>query len=251
MRNLKFVLEYDGSRYFGFQRQKKQATIQAAFEEAASRFFNRKIKITAASGRTDTGAHAVHQVVNLKIKTFRTSDQILKGMNHFLPRDIAVRQVTEEVAGFHARYDVKDKTYEYRIWNQEVRSPLLPPDVYHFNRVLDLKAMRRAVCALTGRHDFKAFCGAQGLERGERGKRGTVRTLKKAVILKSGPFIRIRFQADGFLNHMVRNMVGTLLEVGTGKRRAGDIGKILLSGDRRHAGAAVPAKGLVLTEVRY
>ena len=120
MQNIKLVLEYDGSAFFGFQRQPNRPTVQEALEKALSRFFNRKVKIAAASGRTDAGVHAEHQVVNFKIKTDRSPFQIQKGLNALLPSQVAVRSIAKVPPGFHARYSVKSKTYEYRVWNDPV-----------------------------------------------------------------------------------------------------------------------------------
>ena len=245
MRNIKLVLEYDGTGFYGFQRQPNHPTVQAALEEALSKFFNQKIKITAASGRTDTGVHAAGQVVNFKTKTARPLDQIQKGINALLPRSVAVKSIEETKKDFHARYSARSKTYEYRIWNHSVRSPLLAGKVFHVPESLNLAAMRRGAKQLTGRHDFRSFCVTSSA------RENTGRTIKKFEIKNEGELLRFQLEADGFLHHMVRNLVGTLLDMGRGKLDMLGLQKIIIAKDRRRAGATVPAHGLTLLSVTY
>lgn len=248
MRNIKLVLEYDGAPYFGFQRQPRHKTVQEALEKALSGLLNRPVKITAASGRTDTGVHARGQVVNFKTDAPMDGLSLRKGLNALLPRDIAVLSVEEVPASFHARYSARQKTYEYQIWNQAVRSPLRASRAFHVTGPLNLARMRSAARKLIGRHDFRSFCAADpsGKER-----ENTVRTLSRFEVLKKGPLLRVVVTGDGFLYKMVRNLVGTLLEIGSGKMSLEDLDTILKARDRRKAGKTAPAHGLTLISVDY
>ena len=246
MRNLKLILEYDGSAFFGFQRQPDHPTVQEALESALSKLFQKKIKISAASGRTDTGVHAEGQVVNFKIKSKLALLQIQKALNGMLPKEIAVKKIEEVSQDFHARYSVRSKTYEYQIWNDSVRSPLHRHQTYFFSTPLNISRMRKAAKLIEGRHDFRSFCTNGGVVR-----ENTIRTIRRLKILKEDALIKIQIEADGFLYHMVRNIVGSLLEVGGKKMSLEDFKKILEARDRRQAGAMVPASGLTLTKVDY
>ena len=154
------ILEYDGSYFSGFQRQPNRLSVQEALEIALSEFFDRPMKIQAASSRTDAGVHASCQVVNFKTESRRDLAQIQKALNAILPPAIAVKEIEEVPGDFHSRYSVRSKTYEYWVWNHPVRSPLIAARVYHVPHKLDLVKMRRAAGILTGRHDFKSFCAS-------------------------------------------------------------------------------------------
>ena len=245
MRNLKLVLEYDGAGFYRFQKQPDRPTVQAALEEALSKLFNRKMKITSASGRTDTGVHAAGQVVNFKIKTARPLAQIQKGINALLPKTVAVKSIEEAGKNFHARFKARFKTYEYRVWNSPVRSPLLAGKVLHVPEPLNLGAMRKGAKLLSGRHDFRSFCVTASA------RENTVRILKRFEIKKEGNLLSFHLEADGFLHHMVRNLIGTLLEMGRSKLDSRGLQSILAAKDRRKAGATVPAHGLILLAVTY
>ena len=245
MRNIKLILEYDGAGFYGFQKQPDHPTVQAALEEALTQCFNRKIKISAASGRTDAGVHALHQVVNFKTSNPRPLEQIQRGLNAFLPRTIAVKAIEEAKENFHARFGARFKTYEYLVWNHPIRSPLLAGRSFHVPGKLNLQAMRRGAARLKGRHDFRSFCVTSSV------RENTVRTLKRFEIKKEGALLRFRLKADGFLHYMVRNLVGTLLEMGRGKLDLKNFQEILAAKDRRRAGATAPAHGLVLLNVTY
>jgi tRNA pseudouridine38-40 synthase len=247
MRNIKVVLEYNGSAFFGFQRQPGKPTIQEALEKALSKFFNRQMKIASASGRTDTGVHAEGQVVNFKTSGAQNVRQIQKGLNALLPPAIAVKKIKEMPAGFHARYDARSKVYEYRIWNHPFRSPLAAGRVFHVPYTLNISKMRQAAKAFLGKHDFRSFTSISAMKKGS----SCVRTIKRFQIKKEGHLILIRVEADGFLYHMIRNMAGTLLEVGRGKRDAREIASILKRKDRRLAGATAPSEALTLIRVTY
>jgi tRNA pseudouridine38-40 synthase len=247
MRNIKIVLEYNGSMFFGFQKQPGQSTIQEVLEKALSGFFDRKMKISAASGRTDTGVHAEGQVVNFKTSSTHELWQIQKGLNALLPPPVVVKEIQAVAPNFHARYSVLSKVYEYRVWNHPCRSPLIAGRAFHVPYALNLAKMRQASRAFTGKHDFQSFTSVSALKKGT----SCVRTIKRFQIKRQGYLILVHVEADGFLYHMIRNMVGTLLEVGRGKRRAEDIAPILKARDRRLAGVTAPAEGLTLIKVTY
>lgn len=247
MRNIKLVLEYNGSTFFGFQKQPGRPTIQEALEKALSGFFDRKIKIAAASGRTDTGVHAEGQVVNFRVSSDLDIRKIQKGLNALLPSSVVVKEIRKVAPGFHARYSVRSKAYEYRIWNHPCRSPLIAERAFHVPYSLNIAKMRQAAKALLGKRDFRSFTSVSAMKKGS----SCVRTIRRFQIKKQGHFIFIRVEADGFLYHMVRNMVGTLLEIGRGKRRVEDMASILKAKDRRLAGMTAPSEGLTLIRVIY
>lgn len=250
MRNIKLILEYDGSEFSGFQRQPGRPTVQEVLEKALSSFFDRKMKISSASGRTDAGVHAEGQVVNFKVESDKDLNRIQRGLNAHLPKPVVVRSVKEVPAGFHARYSARSKVYEYQIWNSPFRSPLLARSAYHVIFPLDLSAMRKAARFFLGRHDFRSFTSESAVKKGKKTVSFT-RTIKKILLKKQGNLILIRVEADGFLYHMVRNMVGTLLEVGRGKRNPESIKTILKAKNRSAAGEKVPSNGLTLLKVSY
>ena len=245
IRNIKLTLEYDGSGFFGFQRQIDRPTIQAALEEALTRLFNRPMKIAAAAGRTDAGVHAAGQVVNVKTNSRLTPEKIQTALNALLPKDIAVKRAEEAPAKFHARYGAKWKTYEYRILHSKVRSPLLNGRAYRYPRPLDLGKMKRAARLFTGRHDFKAF------QASGSGVKSSVRRIRRFTVRKNGDLICFVIEADGFLYHMVRTLVGTLLEVGRGALGLKELEAMVRRPDRRLVGPTVPAGGLTLLSVSY
>ncbi len=243
MRNIKLTLEYDGSGFFGFQRQKDKPSIQASLEKALSRLFNRPMKIGAAAGRTDALVHARGQVVHFKTDSPIPLEKIQRGLNALLPREIAVKSAEEVPADFHARYGARWKTYEYEVFNSQIRSPLLNGRVYQFPYPLDFGKMKKAAKALVGRHDFKSF-QATGSN-----VRDSIRTVRRLAIERSGKRVRFTVEADGFLYHMVRNIVGTLLEVGRGSLSLKDFSGLLRRPHRPVA--TVPAQGLTLLQVKY
>ncbi len=250
MHNFKLTIEYDGTRYSGWQRQANEPTIQAEIEKALSAMTRTAVTLHGA-GRTDAGVHALGQVANVRCDTRLTPDQILKGLNSLLPPDIAVRECSRVQEDFHARFSAKRKTYRYRILNREVRSAVDRHFSWFIHTPLDLAAMQAAAGRLVGRRDFKAFESA-GSPRAH-----TVRQVSAAEWgheRESGLSI-FRIEADGFLRGMVRNMVrnivGTLVAVGRGKLDPAGVEAILASRDRRQAGPTAPARGLFLVEVHY
>ncbi len=245
MRNFKFILQYEGSRYQGWQRQEStENTIQGKLEKLLQVMCGEKVEVQG-SGRTDAGVHALAQVANAHMDTDMTEREILDYMNRYLPEDIGVLSVQEVPERFHSRLNAKGKTYCYQIINSEI------PDVFRrryahvIEEKLDLEVMKEAAEYLTGTHDFKSFTSAK------KGKKSTVRTVTGIFVEKEGHLIKITYKGDGFLYHMVRILTGTLLEVGLGKRKPEEIPEVLAALDREKAGPLVPAKGLTLVEVRY
>lgn len=255
MRNFRMVLQYEGTRYQGWQRQgSTDNTIQGKLETLLSKMTGQKIEIQGA-GRTDAGVHALGQVANFHADTQMTETEILEYMNRFLPEDIAVISLKEVSERFHSRLNATGKTYCYRVINSAIPHVFDRRYVHVVEQQLDIDAMREAAQYLTGTHDFKAFTS------NKRGKKSTVRTINSIQIEKCAGTsmeilgtqdeIRFLYRGDGFLYHMVRIMTGTLLEVGIHKRKPEEIAEILASGFRERAGELAPAKGLTLLEVRY
>ncbi len=245
MRNIKLTIEYDGTNYAGWQLQgKKHRTIQEALEKALERILRKRIKITG-SGRTDSGVHAKAQVANFKTDSGIAAEKIRLALNAVLPDDITVIKAEEAVLGFHSRFSAKSKVYRYTILNRPSRPTILRDMVYFLSYPLNLRLMRREAKILLGRHNFKSFQAA------DKEERGAVRTVKRLKITRDRDFIYIDIEADGFIYNMVRNIVGTLIDVGRGRLPEGSIKKILLAKNRRFAGPTVPAKGLCLLEVKY
>ncbi len=253
-RNIKLIVEYDGTDFYGFQSQPVKPTIQQALEKALHGLFQEKIKITAASGRTDAGVHAEAQVVNFKTTSELLLHRVERGLNHFLPDSISVLSAEEVSADFHARFHAISKTYEYRIWNLSARPAIWRNRAYHESAPLDLALMKKAAKYLIGKHDFRAFTSEEKIVKSRDVRRDQIsfiRTVKKITLKKMGHMIVMSVEADGFLYHMVRNFAGTLVAVGKGKLRPQDIKTILKSHDRKKAAETLPAHGLCLKKVIY
>jgi len=247
MRNFKIIFEYDGTDFCGWQTQKQgERTVQGEFEAVLSKIFKHPIKVIA-SGRTDSGVHARGQVISFKVETRMKPDEIKRALNGLLPADIAVHEASEVSADFHAQYSVKEKTYRYTILNRKVRSAFLRGHTLFYPYPLNVTLMRKAAKYIIGRHDFKSFQAHDPL----RAERQTVRTIKKLVIKKEGDLITIDVTADGFLYKMVRNIVGTLLAIGSGQLPLEEMPKILKSKNRKTAPDTAPAHGLCLIQVKY
>jgi len=242
---LKLVIEYDGTAYHGWQRQAADRSIQAEIEKALAVMTRQEVSL-AASGRTDAGVHALGQVAHFTCETAITSEEFLKGLNSLLPDDIVIKSCEKMPADFHARYDARRKTYRYRILNRPVPTAVDKRFVWHVRKKLDLDAMQTAAAYVVGEHDFKAFEGT-GSPRSS-----TLRTIYKAQLsAASAGHLVFEIEGDGFLRYMVRNIVGTLVEVGRGKLTSGDFKTILESRDREQAGATAPPQGLFLVKVDY
>jgi tRNA pseudouridine38-40 synthase len=245
MRNIKLLIEYDGTNYRGWQVQPEDLTVQGMLEEKLGLITGEPVHLIG-SGRTDSGVHALAQVASFKTKSQLDIHSIQRALNSLLPPDIVIQRAEEVEEDFHARKQSKSKVYEYRILNRNLRSAFHHKYAWHLPQKLDLEEMREATRMLIGEHDFSSF----------RSVGSPTRTAIRRVIRaewKKGQdgFIRFEVEANGFLKQMVRALVGTLVEVGKGKIDPEKFRKILDSRDRKKAGATAPAHGLFLKEVRY
>jgi len=243
--NFKIIIEYDGSNYHGWQRQKDDRTIQQEIENALSTMTARQVFLNG-SGRTDAGVHAFGQVANFLCETGLSAPVFQNGLNSILPDDIVIKDCRLVGEEFHARYDVKSKIYHYQILNRKLPSTIGRQYAWFIRRKLDAAAMRTAISHIIGSHDFKSF-EAAGSPRTH-----TTRNIMSADLIehKDGSLI-FKIEADGFLRYMVRNIVGTLVDVGLGKITPAKFNGILASKNRSNAGATAPAHGLFLMEVKY
>lgn len=245
MKNYRMILQYDGSRYSGWQKQgNTQNTIQGKLEAVLNKMTGEEVEIHG-SGRTDAGVHALAQVANFKCKTSLSPQEIQNYLNEYLPRDIRVLSLTEAAPRFHARLNAARKHYRYIIDTNPVQDVFTRKYAYHSPVTYDMSNMRQAARLLTGQHDFRSFCD------NKRMKKSTLRTIYSIDITQNQGIMTLDFYGDGFLYHMVRLLTGTLLEVGTGKRKPEELTKILQAKDRDAAGFLAPALGLFLVEVMY
>jgi len=243
--NFRLTIEYDGTSYHGWQRQRAVPTVQGAIEAAIETMTGRQVTVVG-SGRTDAGVHAWNQVAHFLCESSLKAPDFFRGLNSLLPPDIVIKECRETDIGFHARRDARSKVYEYHILNRSLPGALCRQFAWFIRKELDLDSMRRAMGWLLGTHDFKSFEGS-GSPRVHT--RRTVRYV--ALEEKIGGRLRFVIEANGFLRHMVRNIVGTLVEVGMGKTAPEAVEEILGAHDRSRAGATAPAHGLYLREVRY
>ena len=243
-RNIRLLICYDGTRYKGWQRLSGvENTIQGKLEQTLSKFLDEEIEISG-SGRTDAGAHAVGQVANFHCESELSCEEILSGLRRYLPEDIGIESCQEASPRFHARLNCKSKTYRYRIWNSDKPCVFQRRFVYVMPEQLNIEKMREAAGHFVGEHDFSAFCANKKM------KKSTVRRIDDIAITREGEELVLSFTGDGFLYNMVRIMVGTLIEVGLGKRSVESVCR-LFGGKREEAGYLVPAQGLCLMEVNY
>lgn len=245
-RNIRLTIEYDGTRFYGWQAQRKttRRTAQEEIEKAGRRLFGKVIDLIG-SGRTDSGVHAEAQIANFKVDSNLPLLNIKKGLNSYLAKDIAVLSAEDASPGFHARFDAREKLYKYTIINRRVRSPLLKRYTAFVSYDLDIKAMKVAAKNFIGKNDFKSF------QASDKKERHSVRTITRCEVISRPPIVEIYVQADGFLYNMVRNIVGTLIDVGRGRIKPGRVKEILSKRHRSAAGQTAPAKGLCLVKVFY
>lgn len=244
-KNIKLTIEYDGTNYSGWQRQKNCPTIQGMIESAITKMTGQKTTLIG-SGRTDAGVHAWQQVANFKTYTRLTPTQFLKGLNSLLPEDIAIHSCVEVPGNFHSRYDVKSKIYRFYIGQRPHKMALFHQYCWNIPYKLNISDMKNASTLFEGTHDFKSFEGA-GSPRST-----SVRTIIRSTLtLNDNQYIIYEIEADGFLRFMVRNIVGTLVEIGKKRLSFNAIPSILQSRDRQQAGPTAPPQGLFLIEVKY
>jgi len=255
MRNIKLTIEYDGTDHAGWQaqninesrtadRKSKTRSIQETIEGALYKILQEKVRVVS-SGRTDSGVHAQAQVANFKSATRLPCQSILKALNSSLPAEISVTGAEDVKPGFHARFSAKSKLYRYTILNRQARSPFARLYAYHVPYKLDVSAMKKAAKSFVGKKDFKSFQAKDKINR------PSVRTIKNISVRKSGDFICIDVEANGFLYKMVRNIAGTLIEVGRGEISPNEVKSIIKSADRKGSGPTAKAKGLSLIKVNY
>lgn len=243
--NYKLILQYDGSRYDGWQKQgNTDNTIQGKIEGVLSRMTGEAVEIHGA-GRTDAGVHALGQVASVRLSGGFLSEEVMNYLNAYLPEDIAVVGACEVDDRFHARLSAKGKVYRYDIRLGSEPDVFRRKYQYRVEQPLDIQAMKCAAAKLVGTHDFRSFCA------NKRYKKSTVRTIASIEIDVQGANMSITFKGDGFLYHMVRILVGTLLEVGQGARSTEEMEVILTALDRAKAGKTAPAQGLTLVQVEY
>ncbi len=261
MRNLKLTLAYEGTRYAGWQVQPDRPSVQGALAEAFFRLTSEQATVNGA-GRTDAGVHALGQVANIRTATNLPIERLLLGLQHYLPDDIAIREIADVPMNFHATLSARRKTYRYLIRPSRLRDPFSRRYAWRVSHPLDVGAMNAAARPLVGTHDFKCF-ETQGSPRPH-----TVRTLFQADVFRAapwavmspdvepsrsdaGPFVVVEVTGDGFLYNMVRAIAGTLAEVGLGKRSSDSIAALIDHGQRASAGQTAPAHGLFLVRVEY
>ncbi len=243
--NYKFIISYDGSRYYGWEHQPTtELTIQGKLETVLERMTGEPVEVIGA-GRTDAGVHAKAMVANARLETDLSEEEILDYMNRYLPDDIGIRQVRKASERFHSRYNAIGKTYRYTCYIDRTKPVFDRKYVYIPEEEPDIASMRLAAEFLTGTHDFASFCS------NPRMKKSTVRKVDQITIAKKGPYLTFTYHGTGFLQHMVRILTGTLLEVGYGKRTPQSMEQLLEARKRALAGFTAPAKGLCLMKVDY
>ncbi len=248
MKRIKLIVAYDGTNYAGWQKQQNANTIQAELESVCYKYFKQKVRVDG-SGRTDTGVHADGQVAVFHVSTDIGIEKIPYLFNSSLPKDIVVKKAGPVSERFHPTLDVKEKIYEYTILNAKLRDVRLARYAYFVYRDLQIEEMIEASKHFLGEHDFKAFCSADNQTK------TTIRTISniefKIKKTREGKVIRIRVSGTGFLHNMVRIIIGTLIEIGYGKKTAENIVEAFATGRRGYAGFTAPAHGLCLKKVQY
>lgn len=245
MNKYKLIIEYDGSKYKGWQRlHHTDKTIQAKIEALLSKILDEKVEIHG-SGRTDAGVHAFAQVAHFETREVIEEKSFIDICNNMLPQDIVFKHIEKVSADFHGRYSAKSKKYVYKIWNSHIPSALYRKYYYNVPEKLDVVNMNKAIQILIGEHDFSAFTANKSK------KKSNIRTIISIDIKQEDDKLELIFYGNGFLYKMVRLITGTLIEVGLGKKTPEEVKNILASKDRKKAGQTAPAHGLYLIEVDY
>jgi tRNA pseudouridine38-40 synthase len=241
----KLTVAYDGTGYVGWQRQASGTSIQALLEHALAELDKRHVPVSGA-GRTDAGVHALGQVAGFALERDIDGLTLVRALNARLPADVRALDAVEVAPGFHARFGARAKTYRYRLWNAAVLSPFERAYAWHLGTpTLDVPAMSAAAALLVGRHDFASFQSAGTAVR------STERMLFSLTVRQRGPLITCDIRGDGFLRHMVRTIVGTVVEVGRGRHSPSWVGEVLAARHRASAGPTAPSEGLFLVSVEY
>ncbi|SFE64732.1 tRNA pseudouridine38-40 synthase [Bacillus sp. OV194] len=245
MNNYKLTIQYDGGRYKGWQRLgNNDNTIQGKIENVLTEMAGETIEIIG-SGRTDAGVHALAQIANFKMRKRMTEDEVMAYMNKYLPQDISVVDVALVHDRFHARYNAKDKTYTYKIWNKLYPHPFMRKYSMHVEEKLDIQKMKEAARHFIGNHDFTSYSNAKSK------KKSMEREIYSLDIKEKEGFLEVKVRGNGFLYNMVRKMLGTLIEVGLGEKEAASIPAILESKERIQTGRMAEAEGLYLEKVGF
>ncbi|HXG24013.1 MAG TPA: tRNA pseudouridine(38-40) synthase TruA [Chthonomonadales bacterium] len=244
MRCFKVTVEYDGTDFFGFQYQVGQRSVQEEIERAIEKLTGQAVRVHGA-GRTDTGVHALGQVIGFRADTRIPVEKVPAAMNSVLPSDISAVEAAEVDENFHARFSARSRTYIYVVLNRPQPSAVMRRYCHHYPYTLDVPAMQSAARELIGTHDFTAWANDV------REARNTTRTVLKCSVRRWKEWVLFHMEADAFLRGMVRTVVGTLLEVGSGKRTPEEMAQITQSRQRVNAGPSVPARGLCLLRVKY
>lgn len=246
-RRIRITVAYDGTNFHGWQVQPGLVTIQSELQRAFLALSKTPI-LVQGSGRTDAGVHAIAQVAAFSTTSTIPCQNLLRAMNHLLPGAIRITKVEDVAPGFHARFDAVSKLYEYRIFRDEICSPFERPYVHHHPYPADDQKMIEAAPLFEGEHDFSAFAAYDERYNAEYSK---VRTIFSSTLVREGPRLIYRVRGSGFLKHMVRNLVGTLIEVGKGNMGPAEVKGLLKGGSRADCGSTVPSSGLFLVEVSY
>jgi tRNA pseudouridine38-40 synthase len=250
MRNLKVILTYDGSEFSGWQVQPDAVTVQGTLASAIGRITGEKV-LPQGSGRTDTGVHALAQVVTFATESSVPTENFVTALNDILPASLRVLGASEAPAEFHARHSARAKTYRYRIYRAAICPPFLARYVWHYPYPLEEQAMMRTAASVAGEHDFTSFAAVDPERRRENEPVSNVRCIFSSAWERSGDELIYTVRGSGFLHHMVRNLVGTFVLVGKGTLQAEDLTRILEARNRSAAGPTAPACGLYLVNVEY
>lgn len=243
-KNYKFIIGYDGTRYYGWEHQPGKPTIQGKIEDVLSHLTTEAFEVIGA-GRTDGGVHAKGMVANAFLDISLTADELRDYMNQYLPEDISVLEVKEASDRFHSRYNATGKTYCYTCFDGKTKPLFDRKYVWTLEERLSIESMKEASEYLIGKHDYMSFC------KNPQKKKSTVRTIDRIDIVRKGDYVTLSFHGNGFLRNMVRILTGTLVEVGCKRMKPEQVGEILQAKNRLAAGPTAPAQGLCLVEVDY
>ncbi|MGO1469924.1 MAG: tRNA pseudouridine(38-40) synthase TruA [Tissierella sp.] len=244
MRNIKLIIEYEGTAYSGFQSQNNALGIQEVIEKAIEKVTGESIKLIA-SGRTDKGVHALGQVVNFHTSSNIPAENFIRAINRKLPDDIKIKNSEEVDLNFHSRFSASGKRYRYIIYNSRIERPLYRNFSYHIIKKIDPNKIKKSIPYFIGTHDFNSFMGPKTKVK------DTIRTIYSMELEENGDFLEIIVKGNNFLRHMIRIIVGTLIYVGIGRIKVEDIPSIIEAKDRRLAGVTAHPEGLFLEKVYY